>query len=277
MIQVGQFNSLKIIRDADFGYYLDDGDKGILLPNRYIPAGAQLGDVVSVFIYHDNEGRPIATTLTPHGIAGDIVYLQCVDTSPIGAFLDNGLMKHLFVPKQKQNALMQAGKSYLVKVYIDAQTGRMVASAKLKEFINNDILTVKEKDIVGIVIARITPLGYEVIINQTHWGLLYHNQTFSQLAIGDRAQATIQTIYENNKIDVTLGKQGYERVIEQSDPIINLLKENNGFLPYNDKTPPEKIYAFFQMSKKTFKMAIGNLYKQKKILISDKGISLIQE
>ena len=282
MIKVGEYNVLKVIREVDFGLYLDDGAEGILLPRRFVPADAKIGDEVKVFLYHDGEDRLIATTQQPKGILGDIVKLRAVTVNPQGAFLDNGLMKDLFVPKSKQQRGMIPNGEYLVKIYLDEQTGRLAATEKIEPFLSNEELTVKELEIVDLIVYRRTDIGYVVIINNMHTGVLHHNEIYRDITSGDRFTGFIKKIYPEDKssadrwrIDVSAGKPGYNRVEDETEKIIRLLKENDGFLPYHDKSDPEEIYSFFGMSKKTFKMTTGNLYKQRKISFEKDGIRLL--
>lgn len=277
MVQAGKINSLKVLREVDFGLYLDDGQEGILLPRRFVPPGAKTGDELQVFVYHDSEDRLIATTQQPKGMAGDIVLLKAVSVMSKGAFLDWGLMKDLFVPKSKQTTGMRVGGEYLVKIYIDEQTGRVAATEKIDHYLSNEELTVKEMDPVDLTIYRKTDIGYVVIINDVHTGVLHANEIYRQIGTGDKLKGFIKKIREDKKIDVVLGNPGYKRVEDELEKIIRLLKENNGYLPYNDKSDPDNIYAFFGMSKKTFKMATGNLYKQRKISFAKTGIQLLEE
>ncbi len=275
MIQVGTFNNLKVIREVAFGMYLDDGGEGILLPKRFMPEGLKMGDELNVFVYHDGEDRLIATTQQPKGILGDIVKLRCVSTTPQGAFLDNGLMKDLFVPKSKQQRGMIPNGEYLVKIYLDEQTGRLAATEKIESFLRNDAISVKELEVVDLTVYRRTDIGYVVIINNQHTGVLHHNEIYRDITAGDRFKGFIKKIYSDNRIDVAAGKPGYNRVEDEAEKILRLLAENNGFLPYHDKSDPDDIYSFFAMSKKTFKMTVGNLYRQKKISLEKDGIKLI--
>lgn len=276
MIQVGEYNDLTVSREVDFGLYLDDGKEGILLPKRFVPEGAKPGDVLNVFVYHDSEDRLIATTQKPKGVVGDIVRLRAVGATHQGAFLDNGLMKDLFVPRSKQLTNMIPGGEYIVKIYIDERTGRMAATEKIEQFLSNDELTVKEMDLVDLTVLRKSEIGYVMIINNRHTGVLHFNEIFKDIRTGDSFKGFIKKIHEENKIDVVLGKPGYQKVEDELQKIINLLEENNGYLPYNDKSDPEDIYSFFGMSKKTFKMTTGNLYKQRKIEFTKTGIKLIE-
>jgi uncharacterized protein len=276
MVNVGDYNSLKIIREVDFGVYLDDGKEGILLPKRFVPPGAKTGDVLKVFVYHDSDDRLIATTQQPRGKVGEIVRLKAVSITPQGAFLDNGLMKDLFVPRSKQVNNMLPNGEYLVRIYIDERTGRMTATEKIEPFLSNERLTVKEMDLVHLTVYRRTDIGYVMIINHQHTGVLHFNEVFRDIMIGDAFDGFIKKIYPDNKIDVVTGKPGYQKVQDETGRILQLLHDNNGYLPYNDKSDPDDIYSFFGMSKKTFKMSTGNLYKQRKIEFTKTGIKLVE-
>jgi predicted RNA-binding protein (virulence factor B family) len=277
MISIGNYNVLKVIRATDFGVYLDDEKEGILLPKRFVPPGTKIGDEVKVFLYHDSEDRLIATTMEPKAIVGDIVRLKAVTVTNVGAFLDWGLMKDLFVPKSKQMSGMRVGGEYLVKLYIDEQTGRVAATEKIEPFLNNDDITVKELQEVNLVVFRRTDIGYVVIINNLHTGVLHFSDIYTNIREGDHFKGFIKNILPENKIDVALGKPGYERVQDEASRILQKLEENNGYLPYNDKSDPEEIYSFFGMSKKTFKMSVGKLYKQQLISFTQTGIKLTGE
>jgi predicted RNA-binding protein (virulence factor B family) len=247
------------------------------LPKRFVPAGAKTGDELKVFLYHDGEDRLIATTQQPKGILGDIVKLRCVSVTPQGAFMDNGLMKDIFVPKSKQQRGMIPNGEYLVKIYLDEQTGRLAATERIEQFLGNEELTVKELELVDLIVYRRTDIGYVVIINNRHTGVLHHNEIYRDITAGDRFTGFIKKIYPDNKIDVSAGKPGYNRVEDETQKILRLLKENNGFLPYHDKSDPELIYSFFGMSKKTFKMTVGSLYRQKKVSLEKEGMRLVEE
>ncbi|MBN9296903.1 MAG: RNA-binding protein [Filimonas sp.] len=277
MVRVGEFNNLQVLRKVEIGAYMDDGGDGILLPKRFAPKTLKAGDVINVFVYYDSDNRLIATTQQPKAVAGDIALLKVVSLSPHGAFLDWGLMKDLFIAKSQQLSVMHVGGHYLVKVYIDKQTGRIAATERIEQYLSNDDLTVNENEEVDLVVYRRTDIGYAVIINNEHTGMLYFNEVFSDLAPGDKLKGFIRKIREDNKIDVVAGKRGYDKVEGETDKILRLLKENSGYLPYYDKSDPEEIYSFFGMSKKTFKMATGNLFKQHKIEFTQSGIKLIEE
>jgi len=229
---------------------------------------------LNVFLYHDGEGRPIATTQKPFGVLGDIVKLRAVSVTPQGAFLDWGLMKDLFIPKSAMISFMRPMGEYLVKIVMDEQTGRVAATEKLERYLSNEPLSVKEKEMVDLLVYRKTDIGYEMIINNRHKGMLHANEIYRPVEIGDRFKGFIKRILPENKIDVAAGEPGYQRVESESEKILRLLSENNGYLPYNDKSSPEEIYQFFHISKKTFKMTTGNLYKQKKIIFTETGIKV---
>lgn len=277
MIEAGEYYTLKVLRLADPGAYLDDGVDGILLPGRYLPENIRPGDSVEVFVYHDSEGRPVATTEKPYGKVGDIVLLKVVSLTPRGAFMDWGLLKDIFVPKSQQKSRMYKDEKYLVKIYRDARTGRVAATEKIDGFLNNENLTVKEMDVVDLVVYRSSDIGYVVIINNKHTGIIHYNEVFRKMKPGDRFKGFIKRISEENKIDVVAGEPGYNKVGGEAEKVLHLLEEHDGYLPFNDKSDPEDIYDFFGMSKKTFKMTTGNLYKQKKIAFTDTGIQLLPE
>jgi len=275
MVRMGEYNLLKVIKVKDMGVFMDNGEEGILMPKRFVPPGTRVGDQLNVFLYHDGEGRPIATTQKPLGVLGDIVKLRAVSITPQGAFLDWGLMKDLFIPKSGMISFMRPMGEYLVKIVMDEQTGRVAATEKLERFLSNEILTVTEKEEVDLLVYRKTEIGYEMIINNRHKGILHANEIYRPIEIGDRFQGFIKKILPENKIDVAAGIAGYQRVENESEKILRLLAENNGYLPYHDKSSPEEIYEFFHISKKTFKMTTGNLYKQKKIQFTETGIQLL--
>ena len=199
MIKIGEYNELKVIKEKSMGVFLDDGDAGILLPKRFVPPGTQIGDELKVFLYHDGEDRPIATTRHPLGVLGDIVKLQVVSTTVHGAFLDWGLMKDLFIPRSKQVSFMQPTGYYLVKIVMDEQTGRLAATEKFDSFLSNETLTVKEMDPVDLLVYRRSDLGYVVIINNKHTGLLHFNEVYRPIEIGDRFPGFIKKILPENK------------------------------------------------------------------------------
>ena len=275
MIKTGEYNIMKVLRLVDFGLYLDDGAEGILLPKRFVPANVKVDDELKVFIYHDSDDRLIATTQHPLGILGDIVKLKVVSVTLQGAFMDWGLMKDLFVAKSQQINPMRPLGEYLVKIYLDEQTGRIAATERFDDSFSNEQLTVKLLEAVQLIVYRRTDIGYVVIINKQHTGVLHHNEIYRNIGVGDHFEGFIKKIYPDNKIDVAAGKPGYQRVEDEAAKILRLLQENDGFLAFHDKSDPEEIYEFFAMSKKTFKMTVGNLFKQKKISLESGGIRIV--
>lgn len=282
MVQVGVYNNLVVKRQLNMGLILDDGAEGLLLPKRFAPRNAKPGDVLRVFVYHDSEDRLIATTQQPKGILGEIVLLRVVSLTPQGAFLDWGLMKDLFVPKAKQITGMRLGGDYLVKIYLDEQTGRLAATEKFEPFLTNEWPTVTDNDIVTLTVIRRTDIGYLCAINNRHTGVLHYNEVYREMKIGDRFAGFVKNILPGDQspsgetqIDVAAGRPGYARVEDAAAKVLRLLKENKGRLPYHDKSDPEAIYSFFGMSKKTFKMTTGKLYKERKINLTEEGIELI--
>jgi predicted RNA-binding protein (virulence factor B family) len=282
MIRIGEYNTLPVKKELAFGLILEDGQEGILLPKRFVPRGAKPGDNLKVFLYHDGEDRLIATTQQPKGTLGEIVLLRAVSITPQGAFMDWGLMKDIFVPKSKQLSGMRLGGDYLVKIYLDEKTGRLAATEKIEPFLSNENLTVKDNDLVDLTVYRRTDIGYVVIINNRHTGVLHFNEIYRDISVGDRFPGFIKNILPavdapsgETQIDVAAGKPGYDRVEDAAAKVLRLLKENKGRLPYHDKSEPEAIYSFFGMSKKTFKMTTGKLYKERKINLTDTGIELV--
>ncbi len=275
MVKTGDYNTLRVLRKVDFGVYLDDGEAGILLPKRYVPAGINEGDDIDVFVYHDGEDRLIATTDKPFGVVGDILKMKAVSVTEQGAFMEWGIMKDLFVPKSKQIQGMLPNGEYLVKIYRDDQTGRAAASERVEEFLHNDHITVKEGDEVDLIVLRRTDIGYLMIVNNVHTGVLHMNEVYRPIGVGDKFKGFVKKVTHDNKIDVVAGKMGYSRVEGEAEKVLRLLKENNGYLPYHDKSDPEEIYLFFAMSKKTFKMTTGNLYSERKISFEEGGIRLV--
>jgi uncharacterized protein len=277
MLEAGIYHNLTVLRETPIGLYLDDGAEGILLPKRFVPANTRLGETLRVFVYHDGEERLIATTQQPFAQVGEIARLRAVSVNQQGAFLDWGLMKDLFVPKSRQLQGMRVNGEYLVMLYRDEQTGRVAATEKLEPLLSNDEITVNEMDVVDLVTYRRTDIGYVMIINNRHTGVLHFSDIFRDIRPGDRFKGYIKTIRPENKIDVMLGQPGFKRVEDETGKVLRLLEENNGYLPYNDKSSPDDIYAFFGMSKKTFKMTTGGLYKQKKIDFTQTGIKLLSD
>ena len=273
-IEAGEYYKLRAIKKVEFGWYLDGGEQGeILLPKRFVPDDIMPEMDVEVFIYHDSENRLIATTQHPAGEVGDIVLLTVVSVTPQGAFLDWGLMKDIFLPVSQQSLRPIIGGKCLVRIYRDTQTGRVAVTEKFANTLTNEELTVKELEPVSLTIWHKTDIGYKVIINNQYTGVLHFNDVFRELETGDQMKGFIKKIIPpDNRIDVALGDMGYARTEDATEKIMRLLQENNGYLPYHDKSTPEEIYSFFSISKKTFKMALGSLYKQKKIELTQTGI-----
>jgi hypothetical protein len=272
-VHAGYWNKLKVVKQVEFGLYLDGGDAGeILLPKRFVPPHAKPGDELDVFIYHDSENRLIATTQSPMGVVGDVVDLRCVSTTKQGAFLDWGLMKDIFVPLSQQTSHMVKGGRYLVGIYVDEQTGRVAATEKFEHMLIDKQEGLKEQDKVSLTIWRQTDLGYMVIINHRQVGMLYFSDLYQDYDPGDTLQGFIKTIRPDGKIDAAPGEAGYARVENATEKVWRLLDEHNGYLPYNDKSDPDEIHDFFGMSKKTFKMTTGGLYKAGKIEFTKTGI-----
>ncbi len=272
----GEFNLLTAKRRTLNGYYLVDAeDNEVLLPNKYVPSGMKPDDEISVFIYKDSEDRIIATTIKPYIMLNEFAVLEVVDINAIGAFLDWGLEKDLLVPFSEQSLRMQVGSSYPVYLFLDEKTQRLAASAKINKFLDTENITVYNGDEVELLICNSTDLGINVIINSIHKGLLYDNELFQAVSEGDIITGWIKNVRPDNKIDVSLQKQGYVNVEPNAQKILDKLKENNGFLNLTDKSDPIIILAKLEMSKKTFKKSIGLLYKQKIIRIEKDGIYIV--
>jgi predicted RNA-binding protein (virulence factor B family) len=276
MVNVGQYNTLKVIKEVDFGMYLDGGADEILLPKRFVPAGLKADDEIKVFIYHDNEGRLIATTQEPVATVGEIAMMEVADANPSGAFLKWGIMKDVFVPISMQEQRMRPGDKRLIRLFIDEKTGRVTGTEKIDKYLSNYELTVKELDTVDLVVYQKTDIGYKVIINSKHLGVLHFNEIFKELEIGEKLKGYIKLVRPDHKIDVSAGTRGYAKVPEEEQKILNMLQSNSGYLPYNDKSSPEDIYTNFGMSKKTFKMILGSLYKKRLIEFTQTGTKLIE-
>lgn len=275
MVNIGKYNTLKIVKTVDFGVYLDGGDGlEILLPTRYVPKEVKIGDDLEVFIYHDNEGRLIATTAKPLAQVGEFQFMEVKSVNKTGTFLEWGLMKDLLVPFKEQKIRMKEGRWYLVYVHVDHITGRIVASAKIDKYLDNIIPKYTFNQEVDLLVADDTEIGYKVIINNTHWGLVYHNEIFQRLEKGDHIKGYIKEVREDEKIDVSLTPLGYQKVEGIAKTILESLKVQGGYIAVHDKSEPDVIYSLFRCSKKAFKQAIGALYKQKLILIEPQGIRL---
>lgn len=275
MIEIGRKNNLKILRDTSVGLFLGDEEgNDVLLPNKYVPESYEIGEGIEVFCYLDYDERPVATTLEPYIMLGEFRLLQVAEVNEFGTFMDWGLEKHLLVPFREQRSKMKQGQWYIVHCYLDEKTGRLVASNKLDKFLNNENLNLKEWEEVDLVITRQTDLGWEVIVNEKHKGLVYFNEVFKSINIGDVIPGCVKKIRNDNKIDISLQPLGSKVLEPAANKIYNVLKENGGFLPLHDKSDPEDIRDMFQMSKKTFKKGLGTLYKERKVNLEDNGIRL---
>jgi predicted RNA-binding protein (virulence factor B family) len=276
MVEIGKRNYLRISRTVDFGAYLDGDELGeILIPKRYLPERVQIDDSLEVFVYNDSEDRLVAVTDFPIAQVGDFAWLNVKSVNSFGAFLEWGLPKDLLVPFREQNKKLIEGKQYLVYIFLDLMTRRIVASTKLDKFLDNVPPEYSQGEEVNIIVSNETDLGFKVIVNSCHWGILYKNLLFKKIEPGQKLTAYVLKVREDEKIDVTLQKPGLSDIIELTDIILNELKNHNGFLPLTDKTDPEEIYMRFGVSKKNFKKALGDLYKRKKISIENDGIKII--
>jgi uncharacterized protein len=278
MIKLGEYAILEVVKTMSFGAYLDAGPFGeVLLPKRYVPQGLEPGHDLKVFLYCDSEDRVIATTEIPFAQVGDIVGMTVKDLAPNGAFLDWGLMKDLFVPFREQEEKMEVGKTYIVKVLLDEATDRIYASSKIgKYLIDKNDGQLNAGDEVKLLVWQRTDLGYKMIINNQYIGLIFKNEIFQPIKIGQILRGYVKLIREDEKIDITLQKQGYQNQIpDASDLILKKMKENGGFLPITDSSDPVLIYDTLGISKKAFKKAVGNLYKQRLVLIEETGIKLV--
>ncbi|OJX49896.1 MAG: GntR family transcriptional regulator [Flavobacterium sp. 38-13] len=277
MIEIGKYNTLTIDRDTQVGLFLTDGKEDVLLPNKYVPKVFEIGEEIEVFVYLDHEERPVATTLRPYIQLNEFALLRVNYTNRIGAFMDWGLEKDILVPFKEQARPMEKGKRYLVFLYMDEKTNRLVASSKTNQFLNNEELTVEVGEEVDLIVSHITDLGINVIINEQHKGLIYKDEVYDdRIRTGDRLRGYIKTIRPGNKIDVALQKQGFDAVEPNAEKIMDELRASRGFLRLNDNSHPEDIKTVLKMSKKTFKKAIGVLYKQKLIEIKEDGIYLVK-
>lgn len=277
MIEIGKYNELKILRHTSVGLYLGDvSGEEVLLPKKYCPENYHLDDMIHVFVYRDHEERKVATNITPKIFLNEFAFLQVTQVANVGAFLDWGMEKELLVPFKEQRQRMEEGKWYVVYLNIDTKTDRLYASNHLDKFLQNEEITVKEGDEVDLLVFQKTDLGFSVIINNIHKGLVFENEVFKTIYIGDRLKGFIKKIREDNKIDVSLQPIGYRKFNDvNSETICQILEKNKGFIAITDKSSPEEIYAQFGISKKAFKKAIGALYKQRKIKLEPDGIKLI--
>ena len=277
-IQLGAFNRLTIAKEVDFGLYLDGGDEGeILLPRRYVPTTYKIGDEIDVFLYLDQDERLVATTEQPLAQVGDFAYLECSWVNEYGAFLNWGLMKDLFCPFREQKKRMEIGSSYIVYVTVDEESYRMMASAKVEHFLSKDKPPYKAGDEVQIIVWQKTDLGFKAIIDNAYAGLIYRDQIFKYVHTGDRMKAYVANVRPDGKIDLTLQHTGRQQTLDFSETLLTYLHEHGGTCDLGDKSDAEEIKARFEVSKKVYKKAIGDLYRRRLITISDGGIHLVEE
>jgi predicted RNA-binding protein (virulence factor B family) len=278
MIKIGNYNNLRVVKTVDFGIYLDGEEAGeILMPLKYVPQGTVPEDFIDVFIYSDSEDRLIATTETPYAKVNEFAYLKVKAVNKFGAFLDWGILKDLLVPFREQKSDMIQGKSYIVYIYLDEKTNRLAATAKINKFISSNIPEYTENSEVEILIEGETEIGYKAIVENQFSGLLYKNEVFTSLFAGDKKKAFVKKVRTDGKIDLTLQKVGYEQIDDISKKILRIIKENKGFIAANDNSSPEMIKVLFGISKKSFKKAIGSLYKERLIVFEADGLRLVDK
>jgi len=274
MLNIGQLNTLEVVKIVDFGVYLDgDDDYGtVLLPKRYVPEGLEKGDNVEVFVYFDSEDQIIATTETPLGMVGEFALLKVVGLSPVGAFADIGLTKDLLIPFSEQRVPLQEGKEVMVYIYTDNASGRIVGTTKLNKFLDKTTPHYQRGQEVPVQVAEITDLGFKAIVNGEHWGLLFRTESFGKLFIGKKLKAYIKDVRADGKIDLSLQKLGRDKLDDLAEKILVSLEKQGGFVPISDKSSPEEIFSAFRTSKATYKKTIGNLMKRGLIKIEKEGI-----
>jgi hypothetical protein len=277
MLKIGRYNDLVVEKRVEFGLYLETDEESILLPQKYVPEDVNIGDTLEVFVYTDSEDRPVATTLKPNGILGDFVFLKAKDVTSFGTFMDWGLEKDLLVPKSEQQDNMVPGKKYITKICFDDQTDRVFGSTKISVHCYKDIKDLKVGQKVDLLIHSVTKIGIMAVVNNRYFGMLYINETYQDLSIGDICTGYIMRLRQDKKIDLTLKKPGYTSVKESEDTIVNILKKTGGFIPCHDKSSPEEIKKVFSMSKKEFKRAIGGLFKKRILELKKNGIRLNTE
>jgi uncharacterized protein len=275
MLYIGEYNNLKIARTTSFGMYLvcDEGEE-VLLPTKYILPEFSVGDTASVFVYKDNNDRPIATTLKPVMVVNEFACLRVRQAESFGAFMEWGIEKDLFVPLAEQSKRMEAGKWYVVFLYVDEKSNRLVASTKINKFLNNDNVVLEKEEAVDLIIFEETNLGYNAIVNRAHKGLIFNSDVHRTISIGDTMLGYVKQVREDGGIDLALQKIGVESIALTADEVYNYLKLNNGFMPLNDNSSPEAIMNLLHMSKKAFKKSVGVLYRDRVIVLKDDGIYL---
>lgn len=277
-MDIGRYNTLELLRITSVGAFLgDEQGNDVLLPTKWIPEGAGIGDKLTVFVYTDSEDRPIATTLTPKATVQQFGFMRVNQVNEVGAFLDWGIQKDILVPYREQRLKMEEGRSYVVFLYLDISTGRVAASNRIARYLSNDELTVAEGEEVDLLVFERTDLGYKVIINHLHTGMVYGNEVFRPLNVGEQMKGHVRKVREDNKIDISLQAPGYAAVEPNSQRLLDMMEKRGGFIPYTDSTDAGVIQHELQMSKKVFKKAVGALYKQKRILIEEEGLRLVKQ
>lgn len=277
MLKLGTYNTLKILRDREPGIFLgDDEGNEVLLPNKYVPEEFEIDDEIKVFIYLDSSERVVSTTLEPYATVNSFAYLKCTSVSDIGAFLDWGLEKDLFVPFKEQASKMRTGSWYLVYVYLDEESNRLVATSKTLRFLDNSLVLLSSYDEVDLIASHPSPFGWNMIVNQKHLGLVFSDEIFQKITAGDQLKGYVKKVRPDGKIDLTLQKHGFRVIEPNAEQILKELKASGGYIDLNDKSNPDDIKEVFQLSKKSFKKAIGSLYKDRKIVIEKDGIRLVE-
>ena len=279
MIKLGKYNELEIARQVEFGIYVTDGEGvEILMPQKYVPANAKVGDKIRCFVYQDSEARLIATTERPYAQVGEFASLEVKSVNQVGAFADWGTSKELLIPHSEQPKKMEEGHRYIVYIYIDDKSGRIVGTARLDKYLDNVPAPYENNQEVDVLVWKTTPLGYKVIIENCHSGLIYQNQIFKPVHIGEHLKAWVKEVRDDEKIDLSLQPMGYRQVIDSAEAqVLRALHLRGGFLTLTDKSDPAEIAEVLQMSKKNFKKAVGALYKQQRIALEDNGIRLTDE
>ena len=275
-IELGKYNQLEVVKEVDFGVYLNGGEEGeILLPKRYVPEGCKPGDVLNVFIYLDNEERLIATTLQPLVQVGEFAWLEVAWVNEFGAFLDWGLMKDLFVPFREQKMKMQKGHRYVIHAHVDEESYRIMASAKIERYLSKDMPDYEPGQEVEVMVWQKTDLGYKVIVENRYGGLVYQNEIFQPLQPGMKLAAYVRQVREDGKIDLAFQQDGKRKVKDFSDVLLQFIKDQGGYTTLNDKSAAETIYDTFGVSNKTFKKAVGDLYKKRLVVLEEGGIRVV--
>jgi len=275
MIHIGKFNELRFIKKTDTGLILTDGDKEVVLPYVHAPQDAEIGDNLHVFVFIHSDGRLVATTETPIAMVDEFAFLEVVDVNEQGAFMDMGIGKDVFIPEREQKRPMKVGQKQVVFLFTDERNERITASSRLTDFIDQDMHDLEEGDEVSLLIFDESDLGYSAIINQKYQGLLYHNEVFEDLQPGDVRRGFVKKIRDENKIDLSLQVIGFRHILDLKDTLLLELKENGGVLNLGDKSSPEDIYNQLKISKKAFKKAIGSLYKERLVIVSDDSVKLV--